>query len=369
MIDNLVTGEFYKFTFNKENWPNLSMCVVLSGITNKEAMGNITDYDMKEELFLNYNLGLNTYISLSNCDLLIVNEIKNLETQEVDTENRILIPKLMIDFENSEKLIKVSKLNFSILGIKRYFQTEKEVNDFISDSRYALKSYLNNLNNFAGEELSIEGTSSFVLMEESYILKEEKLRLERLLGFQKANTQNKIIQEQTLRNAVITKEKYESKFQELSIQEEALKKAQENNNAYYNEIMLYSEANDNFSKLMRETNRLMKEKGVELGIEVPDYDQFIEEAKNNIAKPTDLNLTPADSIEVNKNGTSDIVFQTNAETIKVVSDDERKATAEVNMEERKIIVSGIEIGTCHLTISAQAEDFDLTEKKITVLIN
>ena len=282
MIADIKIGESYKLSFNKNNWPDLQMYVVVSGITNKSAMGNISDYDIKEELFQNYELGINTYLQTTNCDILIVNEITDLETQEVDTESRILIPILMIDYNDSEKLVTYEKISFTIDGINRRFDSDLDQEEYISEARNELNSYLNMLDNFAGDLVEINFTTDSHLIEESEILKEEKVRADRLLAFKEANNLDNLTRENTMREALTIKEKYETELQKITIKETELKASQEKNNEFYNDILEYSNANDNYSKILRETARLIKQEGDKVGIDVPDYDEFIRIARSNI---------------------------------------------------------------------------------------
>lgn len=284
MVDKIETGQYYKLSFNKENWPDLEMYVMVSGITNKTAMGNITEYDIKEELFQAYELGLSTYLQTTNCDLLIVNEITDLSTQEVDTDNRILIPVLMLDYAATEKLFMAQKISFTIEGIKRRFVTDLDQDEYIRDARVELANHLNMLDNFAGDNVEINYTVTSSLTEEKEILSEEKLRIERLHAFKEANNQDNLQREETMRNALYLQQKYDVLLTELNTENETLKVSQEKNNDYYDELMAYTEVNDNYSRLLRKLCELMTTKGQELGIEVEDYDTFVANARGEIAE-------------------------------------------------------------------------------------
>lgn len=284
MVDKIETGHYYKLSFNKENWPDLEMYVMVSGITNKAAMGNITEYDIKEELFQAYELGLSTYLQTTNCDLLIVNEITDLSTQEVDTDNRILVPILMIDYAATEKLFMAQKISFTIEGIKRRFETDLDQDEYIRDARVELANHLNMLDNFAGDNVEINYTITSALTEEKEILSEEKQRIERLHAFKEANNQDNLQREETMRNALYLQQKYDVLLTELNTENETLKVSQEKNNDYYDELMAYTEVNDNYSRLLRKLCELMTTRGQELGIEVEDYDTFVANARGEIAE-------------------------------------------------------------------------------------
>lgn len=282
MITDIKIGEYYKLSFNKDNWPDLTMYVVISGITNKDAMGNISEYNIKEELFQNYELGLNTYLQTTNCDILIVNEILDLETQEVDIENRILIPVLMVDYEASEKLVTYNKISFTISGIKRRFKSDLDEKEYITEARQDLSNHLNLLDNFAGELLEINFTSENHLIEEYDILKDEKTRADRLLAYKETINLETLNRENTMRTALTMQEKYTEELSKMYIKEEELKQAQEKNNEFYKELTEYMAVNDKYSQILREAVILIKSEADKYGIPVIDYDQFIQNARDNV---------------------------------------------------------------------------------------
>ena len=286
MIENIETGKYYKIVLDKNNWPDLFFNVKITGITNKEAMENITEYDLKQEMFLNYDIGLNTYLNMTTCDLYIAHKMNDLTTGEVE-EDAILISKLMIDYKASEELIEVNDVVFTISGIKRRFARSYELNNYITDAKLSLNKNLNHLMEFAGDYLNIEGSYSSHYSDISSILKEEKQRAERLTAYNEAKTMQKTTTEALLNKASYNIQAYNKALIELNKEKEEVKKEKEKTDAFYNDVMTVYEANDSYTKVLKEIHALMKEKATELGVELPSYDEYLNQSKNNVENGID----------------------------------------------------------------------------------
>ena len=281
MISKIETGNKYKLVLDQNNWPGISFSVVVSVITNKEAMGNITYYNLKEELFTNYEIGLNTYLNMTNCNLYLVQEISDFTTGEIK-EDIILIPELMIDYNLSDQLVEVYDVKFQIDGVKRRFTRTKDLNDYITTSKIKLTKQLNFLDEFMGLNLSVTPSYSSYYTDESSLKKEEKLRKERITSYNNQKILTKAADEAIINKAAYNIKLYTDNLNELNKEKEILIKEKERTQQFYNDTMDIFEANDQYTKVLKETYVLMKEKADELGVELKSYEEYFNQAKENV---------------------------------------------------------------------------------------
>ena len=306
MINSIETGNRYKLVLDQSNWPGISFSVVISGITNKEAMGNITDYNLKEELFMNYEIGLNTYLNMTNCNLYIVQEITDFTTGEF-SDDIILIPELMIDYKLSEKLIEVYDIKYQIDGVKRRFTRSKDLNDFITSSKIKLVKQLNFLDEFTGLNLSVTPDYSSYYTDESSIKKEEKIRSERITSYNNQKLLTKSANEAIINKAAYNIKVYTDKLLALNKETENLNKEKERVQQFYNDTIDIFVANDEYTKVLKETYSLMKEKADELGVEIKSYEDYFNQAKENVKNDvTEPEPEPPDSETDDSAGEGDI---------------------------------------------------------------
>lgn len=283
MISELIIGGLYKIYLDQNKWPGIFYYGVISGITNKDGMENITDYNLKDELFTKYEYGTNTYITYTeNCKLYILNQVTDLTTGTPSDESPIIIPHSMIDFTKSEKMVKISDISFTFTGIRRRFQDYDDLDSYLKTAKKDILKIFNYIDSLSGINLSISNSNSEIYVEESVIKNEENDRTKRLSSFRDANSLKKQ-EEESLRNKMVNSiKKYDELYKVYTEERNKLVKSQETNKQFYEDTMEYYTANNNFSKLMRETHKLMKEKAQELGISIKDYNEFIQEATGNI---------------------------------------------------------------------------------------
>lgn len=284
MISKIDMGSYYKIYLDQSTWPEVvTFDVQINGITNKSSMENITDYNLKEELFTKYEIGLNTYLTISSGDLYIAHLITDFSTGEVDT-SIILIPRLAIDFSKSEELLPVDKIVFTISGIERRFERAIELDNYLSKAKVELMKHLDYLTNFCGDETVIETSVSSQYKEKSIIDAEELTRKQKTLQFAANQEMTEKTIENTLAQASYNIKKYENLYNEVKEKEKIVVSEKEKNNKFYDDLVELEQYNNEFSKTLRKTITEIRLKCTELGIDpsvVPDYEDFIEKSREN----------------------------------------------------------------------------------------
>lgn len=284
MISKIDMGSYYKIYLDQSTWPEVvTFDVQINGITNKSSMENITDYNLKEELFTKYEIGLNTYLTISSGDLYIAHLITDFSTGEVDT-SIILIPRLAIDFSKSEELLPVDKIVFTISGIERRFERAIELDSYLSKAKVELMKHLDYLTNFCGDETVIETSVSSQYKEKSIIDAEELTRKQKTLQFAANQEMTEKTIENTLAQASYNIKKYENLYNEVKEKEKIVVSEKEKNNKFYDDLVELEQYNNEFSKTLRKTITEIRLKCTELGIDpsvVPDYEDFIEKSREN----------------------------------------------------------------------------------------
>ena len=83
-------------------------------------------------------------------------------------EEKVFIPKSLIDFNKSEEYIKVSKISFNIYPIVRKFSTEIDRDEYIAKTKSELLNRIKSLIEFSNLDTEVESDYS-----DLYITKEE----------------------------------------------------------------------------------------------------------------------------------------------------------------------------------------------------
>lgn len=282
MINTIDMGKYYRLYLDQSTWPEvITFDVQINGVTNKSSMENITEFNLKDELFTKYEIGLNTYLTISSGDLYIAHKITDFVTGEIDTDP-ILIPRLAIDFLRSEELLSVDKITFTITGAERRFERMIELDSYLTKAKIELVKQMNYFVNFAGDELVVDANVSSQLKEKSLIDAEDLARKQRTLQFATQQEMTEKTIENSLARAHDTVRKYEKLYNEVYEQKKSITAEKEKNNLFYNDLMKLQSANNEFSQVLRQTVVEMRLKCEEIGVDpsvVPEYEDFINKAK------------------------------------------------------------------------------------------
>lgn len=283
MVTKIETGKYYKIYLDQATWPEvITFDVQINGLTSKSSIENITDYDLKEELFTKYEVGLNTYLTISSGELYIAHKITDFTTGDIE-EKAIIIPRLAIDFSKTEELLSVDKITFNIMGIERRFNRTRDLDTYLSKAKIELVNQLNYFTNFAGDELVVDAQTTSQLKEKSIIDAEDLARKQRTLQFAaKQEAVEKSI-ENSLAQASYAINKYEKLYNEVKKEKSEINGEKEKNNQFYSDLLRLETANNEFSQTLRSTVVEMRLKCEELGIDpgiVPEYEDFIASVRN-----------------------------------------------------------------------------------------
>ncbi len=128
----LVIGEHYRLAYLNP-WNDIEIKEVkVAAITKEESVGSFSSDSIYSMYYGEYNIGLANYVSQmsSNPDIYILNEIGSKDPIDVD-DKPIVIPEIIIDFDNSESLITCDHIDIKLLGIDKKFTFASEQGDYI----------------------------------------------------------------------------------------------------------------------------------------------------------------------------------------------------------------------------------------------
>ena len=170
MIEKLEYGKSYAIYLNSL-YGGYKSNVRIIGKTNIDNVvsNNDDDYNIYKTYFEPVGLGLNSYYSAikPKTTIYIGLVVDSLEPCSY-TEEKVFIPKSLIDFNKSEEYIKVSKISFNIYPIVRKFSTEIDRDEYIAKTKSELLNRIKSLIEFSNLDTEVESDYS-----DLYITKEE----------------------------------------------------------------------------------------------------------------------------------------------------------------------------------------------------
>ena len=170
MIEKLEYGKSYAIYLNSL-YGGYKSNVRIIGKTNIDNVvsNNEDDYNIYKTYFEPVGLGLNSYYSAIKPEttIYIGLVVDSLEPYSY-TEEKVFIPKSLIDFNKSEEYIKVSKISFNIYPIVRKFSTEIDRDEYIAKTKSELLNRIKSLIEFSNLDTEVESDYS-----DLYITKEE----------------------------------------------------------------------------------------------------------------------------------------------------------------------------------------------------
>ena len=170
MIEKLEYGKSYAIYLNSL-YGGYKSNVRIIGKTNIDNVvsNNDDDYNIYKTYFEPVGLGINSYYSDIKLEttIYIGLVVDSLEPYSY-TEEKVFIPKSLIDFNKSEEYIKVSKISFNIYPIVRKFSTEIDRDEYIAKTKSELLNRIKSLIEFSNLDTEVESDYS-----DLYITKEE----------------------------------------------------------------------------------------------------------------------------------------------------------------------------------------------------
>lgn len=284
MISDIKIGEYYRLELKRSIWKNVYFNVRISGITKKNSTEIFNSYDVKNELFLEYDIGMTTFLKTytDEIDVYIVNLVSKLSPIEYE-DDVFFIPKSCIDYLYSERLLETFNLTFTISGINYYPEEYENIDKYIRTGIERLKNETKYIQHFISETLDIKGTKESVYKRESEVCAEKDRNKVIYQNYQNAKAA-RIIKEEEIRNDYIesrirndmASEKLEQKTKELELNYASITQQQTINVNMNKSLNIVAEK----LKLIIESK--LKPKGEQLNIPVPSFEQLMAEANQEI---------------------------------------------------------------------------------------
>ena len=284
MISDIKIGEYYRLELKRSIWKNVYFNVRISGITKKNSTEIFNSYDVKNELFLEYDIGMTTFLKTytDEIDVYIVNLVSKLSPIEYE-DDVFFIPKSCIDYLYSERLLETFNLTFTISGINYYPEEYENIDKYIRTGIERLKNETKYIQHFISETLDIKGTKESVYKRESEVCAEKDRNKVIYQNYQNAKAA-RIIKEEEIRNDYIesrirndmASEKLEQKTKELELNYASITQQQTINANMNKSLNIVAEK----LKLIIESK--LKPKGEQLNIPVPSFEQLMAEANQEI---------------------------------------------------------------------------------------
>ncbi len=141
------------------------------GKTNIDNVINNTDdeYNIFKTYFEPVGLGITSYyVNITNKTVIYIGLVVDSLEPYSYTEEKVFLPESLIDWNNSNEYIKVSKLTYTIFPVIRKFSTETDLEAFKQNSKNELLNRIKSLIEFSNldNEVNIESSDFFVIKED-----------------------------------------------------------------------------------------------------------------------------------------------------------------------------------------------------------
>lgn len=284
MISDIFIGNYYRIELKKSIWKDVYFNVRISGITKKNSTEIFNSYDVKSELFMEYDIGMSTFLKTytDDIDVYIVNLVTNLMPLEYE-EDVFFIPKSCIDYLYSERLLETYNLTFTVSGINYYPEEYENIDKYIKTGIEKLKNETKYIQQFISETLEVKGTKESIYKRESEVCADRDRNKLIYQNYQSARAA-RIIKEEELRNFYIeskirndmASEKLEQKTKELELNYSSITQQQTINANMNRSLNIVAE------KLKTIIETKLKPKGEQLNITIPSFEQLMNEANQEI---------------------------------------------------------------------------------------
>jgi len=176
-INNLEIGKFYTLKYNNP-WMDYDIKdIKISGKTVESESGLYGVDSLFSEFFSSYNITISSYVDMMSVtpDVFVCQQILDRTTGEVD-DSIILIPKVMIDFGNSEELLLCDNIVITVKGLYKYHELAFNRGTFFNELTKNVKKALKNTEEFGDTLFSVNMENSDTLKSVSEYKKYDDLR-------------------------------------------------------------------------------------------------------------------------------------------------------------------------------------------------
>lgn len=164
ITNNLLVGKYYTLKYNKP-WTDFELKdVKVSSITTESESASYGVGSIFADFFSKYNLTISKYVeymSISS-EIYVCQAITDKSIAEVDN-NLLLLPKVLIDFPNSEELLLCDNVVVTVGGLLNHEELAFDRGTYYANLTKHIREALRKLEEYGDSLLSVNITSSNIL--------------------------------------------------------------------------------------------------------------------------------------------------------------------------------------------------------------
>lgn len=181
MIKNyLENGKNYTLKY-KNDWNSFDVfdVKVLSVTTESETAQFGVD-SIFSEYFSKYNKTISQYVELMTIspEIYVCNEVKSRDPVEYEDTNMILIPKVIIDFTNSEEMLLCDKVTVNINNLVKYHELVYDRGEYLKNLLINVQKVLKRTEEFGDTPINLTHTITDILKTVNEYDKQENYRVQ-----------------------------------------------------------------------------------------------------------------------------------------------------------------------------------------------
>ncbi|MGL4949612.1 MAG: hypothetical protein ACRC5M_04460 [Anaeroplasmataceae bacterium] len=176
MVKKLVQGKTYYLPFISPYTKKGPYSVKISAIAKKSTLDIYGNFDIRGTFF--DEVGIKTYLTMvdDETNIYICHEVKSYDPIDIDVGGFIFIPESIIDFGKVDEYKVASRIAFTIDGVRRQYDSNSEMNKFISDLESSIPNAVANETILANDIISLSNTQEEILVRDSVLKLEEQGR-------------------------------------------------------------------------------------------------------------------------------------------------------------------------------------------------
>lgn len=139
--------------------------VEIVSITNDSQSALFSQDSIFSLFFSAYNLGISSYVSLMNSvpDIYVCRQVKSRNPYALEPNGYVLIPKVVIDFSNTEELYQCDDITVNIAGLLSYFSLDYDRGVFNQKLIADIQNVVTNLSEYGNVPTSVTMSKNTIL--------------------------------------------------------------------------------------------------------------------------------------------------------------------------------------------------------------
>lgn len=186
MISSIELGKNYAIRLS-QIYGYIKHNVSIIGVTNIDNVAKNKDaYNIYETFFKPVGLGITTYYTAiqDTTPIYICVPIKSLTPLDVDINEKIFIPKTLIDLSESFEYVEAMNISIEIYPlVKKMIDNEDERNEYLEEITDKVKTRLKSLIDFNNMDVEINPTYESIYLEKEALEKIEAERNEEYVNY------------------------------------------------------------------------------------------------------------------------------------------------------------------------------------------